>query len=42
VVVALGAAAAFMIPRWPRVIEALKAEPELAGVPELAYEAEAA
>jgi MFS family permease len=42
VVVALGAAAAFMIPRRPRVTEALEAEPELAAVPELAYEAEAA
>src|SRR6266508_4613476 len=41
-VVALGALAAFMIPRRPRVTEALEAEPELAAVPELAYEAEAA
>ena len=41
-VVALGALAAFMIPRRPRVAEALEAEPELAAVPELAYEAEAA
>jgi EmrB/QacA subfamily drug resistance transporter len=40
-VVALGALAAFMIPRRPRVAEALAAEPELA-VPELAYEPEAA
>ena len=35
-VVALGALAAFMIPRQPRVVEELRAEPELA------YEAEAA
>ena len=35
-VVALGALAAFMIPRQPRVAE------ELVGEPELAYEAEAA
>ena len=35
-VVALGALAAFMIPRQPRVVE------ELVGEPELAYEAEAA
>jgi hypothetical protein len=41
-VVALGALAAFMIPRRPRVTEALMAEPELAALPELAYEAEAA
>ena len=41
-VVALGALAALMIPRRPRVTEALEAEPELAAVPELAYEAEAA
>jgi hypothetical protein len=31
-----------MIPRRPRVTEALAAEPELAAVPELAYEPEAA
>src|SRR6266704_918816 len=41
-VVALGALAAFMIPRRPRVTEVLEAERELAAVPELAYEAEAA
>jgi MFS family permease len=40
--VALGALAAFMIPRRPRVAEALEAEPELAALPALAYEAEAA
>ena len=40
--VAVGALAAFMIPRRPRVTEALEAEPELAAVPELAHEAEAA
>jgi hypothetical protein len=31
-----------MIPRRPRVTEALQAEPELAAAPEFAYEAEAA
>jgi MFS family permease len=41
-VVSLGALAAFMIPRRPRATEALEAKPELAAVPELAYEAEAA
>ena len=41
-VVALGALAAFMIPRRPRVTEALEAEPGRAALPELAYEAEAA
>jgi len=39
---ALGALAAFMIPRRPRATEALEAEPELAAAPELAYGAEAA
>jgi MFS family permease len=41
-VVALGALAAFMIPRQPRVVDELAVEPGLAGEPELAYEAEAA
>jgi hypothetical protein len=41
-VVDLGALAAFMIPRRPRVNEALEAKPEPAAAPELAYEAEAA
>jgi hypothetical protein len=40
--VALGALAAFMIPRQPRVVDELAVEPGLAGEPELAYEAEAA
>ena len=34
-VVAVGALAAFMIPRGPRVTVAIEAEPELAPVPEL-------